>query len=125
MALAAPSGEGWTRWEASLDMPKPTATKLIQLLEAHLRTKLLNRSTRRLAVTADGAAYYERAVRLLSDLEELDGAVTASQGSPKGKLRIDVSPSLAQHVLIPALAGFFERYPGIQLEIGASDRTGR
>jgi LysR family transcriptional regulator for bpeEF and oprC len=112
----------FTQAAQSLEMPKPTATRLIQLLETHLRTKLLNRSTRRLAVTADGAAYYERAVRLLADLEELDGAVTASQVTPKGRLRIDVSPSLAQYVLIPAMVGFFERYPDIQLDIGASDR---
>jgi LysR family transcriptional regulator for bpeEF and oprC len=105
-----------------LGVPNATATKLIQQLEAHLRTKLLSRSTRRLAVTADGAAYYERSVRLLADLEELDGSVAASQGAPKGRLRIDVSSSLAQHVLVPALAGFFERYPDIQLDIGISDR---
>jgi LysR family transcriptional regulator for bpeEF and oprC len=112
----------FTQAAQSLATPKPTVTKLIQNLETHLRTRLLNRSTRRLAVTADGAAYYERAVRLLADLDELDGAVAASQGSPKGRLRIDVSPSLAQFVLIPALDGFFARYPDIQLDIGASDR---
>ena len=54
----------FTQAAQSLNLPRPTATKLIQELEVHLRAKLLNRSTRRLAVTADGAAYYERAVRL-------------------------------------------------------------
>ncbi len=103
-------------------MPKATITKLIQELEGHLRTQLLSRSTRRLAVTTDGAAYYEGAARMLADLEELDGAVAASQSRAKGRLRIDVSAILAQHVLVPALDGFFERYPDIQLEIGASDR---
>jgi LysR family transcriptional regulator for bpeEF and oprC len=112
----------FTQAAESLNLPRPTATKLIQDLEVHLRAKLLNRSTRRLAVTADGAAYYERAVRLLADLEELDSSVAASQATPKGRLRIDVSSSLAQFVLIPALAGFFERYPDIQLDIGISDR---
>ena len=72
-------------------MPKPTVTKLIQALEAHLRTKLLHRTTRRVTVTPDGAAYYERVVRLLADLDELDGSMTLSQASPKGRLRIDVS----------------------------------
>ena len=51
----------FTRAADLLGMPKPTVTKLIQTLEAHLRTKLLNRTTRRVTVTPDGAAYYERA----------------------------------------------------------------
>jgi LysR family transcriptional regulator, regulator for bpeEF and oprC len=48
----------------SLRMPKPTVTKLVQGLETHLRIKLLNRTTRRVSVTPDGSAYYERVVRL-------------------------------------------------------------
>jgi DNA-binding transcriptional LysR family regulator len=104
-----------------LNTPKPTVSKLVQQLEAHLRTRLLSRTTRRLAVTADGAAYYERALRLLSDLDELDASVTASQARPRGKLRIDVSSSIAQGIILPALGRFFERYPDIQLDIGASD----
>ena len=86
-----------------LDTPKPTVTKLIQALEAHVRTKLLNRTTRRVTVTPDGAAYYERAVRLLSDLDELDGSMTSSQATSRGRLRIDVSASLALLVIIPPL----------------------
>ncbi|MCB4768390.1 LysR family transcriptional regulator [Ancylobacter sp. Lp-2] len=112
----------FTRASDLLDMPKPTVTKLIQQLEAHLRTKLLNRTTRRVGVTPDGAAYYERAVTLLSDLEELDGSMTRSQASPAGRLRVDISTSLALHVLIPALPDFHARYPDIQLDLGVSDR---
>lgn len=105
-----------------LDMPKPTVTKLIQQLEAHLRTKLLNRSTRRVAVTPDGAAYYERALALLSDLDELDGSMARLQASPAGRLRVDVPSSLALYALIPALPDFFARYPDIQLDLGVTDR---
>ena len=112
----------FTKAAAALAMPKPTVTKLVQQLEAHLRTRLLSRTTRRLAVTSDGAAYYERAVQVLADLEEMDASVAASQARPKGRLRIDVSAALAQAILLPALAGFFERYPDIQLDIGTSDR---
>ncbi|WP_428029029.1 LysR substrate-binding domain-containing protein [Ancylobacter sp.] len=106
-----------------LDIPKPTVTKLIQQLEAHLRTKLLNRSTRRVAVTPDGAAYYERALAVLSDLDELDGSMARSQASPAGRLRVDVPSSLALYALIPALPDFFARYPDIQLDLGVTDRT--
>ena len=113
----------FTQAAAGLGTPKATVSKLLQQLEAHLRTKLLSRTTRRLAVTADGAAYYERAARLLHDLEELDASVTASQARPKGRLRIDMSSSVAQGIIMPALGGFFARYPDIRLDIGTSDRA--
>jgi DNA-binding transcriptional LysR family regulator len=112
----------FTRASDSLGMPKATLTKLVQLLEAHLRTRLLNRTTRRVTVTADGAAYYERVVQLLADLDELDGSMATSQASPKGRLRIDVSGALADLLIIPALADFHGRYPDIQIDIGISDR---
>ena len=112
----------FTQAAATLGTPKPTVSKLVQQLEAHLRTRLLGRTTRRLAVTADGAAYYERAVQLLADLDELDASVTASQARARGRLRIDVSSSIAQDILMPELAGFFARFPDIQLDIGVSDR---
>jgi DNA-binding transcriptional LysR family regulator len=103
-------------------VPKATISKSIQSLEQHLRTKLLNRTTRRVTVTPDGAAYYERVVRLIAELDELDGSMTAAQTRPTGKLRIDMSGSLAQLVVIPALPGFFAAYPDIQLDFGVSDR---
>ncbi|RKE74300.1 LysR family transcriptional regulator [Pseudorhodoplanes sinuspersici] len=112
----------FTRASLSLEMPKATLTKLIQTLEAHLRTRLLNRTTRRVTVTPDGAAYYERVVQLLADLDELDGSMALSQKSPKGRLRIDISGSLANLVIIPALPDFHARYPDIQIDIGVTDR---
>lgn len=112
----------FTRAAELLDIPKPTVTKQIQLLEAHVRTKLLNRTTRRVTVTPDGAAYYERVVRLLTDLEELDGSMTQSQASPQGRLRVDVGSSIALLVIIPALPEFHARYPDIQIDLGVTDR---
>lgn len=112
----------FTRASESLGMPKATLTKLIQMLEAHLRTRLLNRTTRRVTVTADGAAYYERAIQLLADLDELDGSLATSQAMPKGRIRIDVSATLALLIIIPALPDFHARYPDIQIDIGVTDR---
>ncbi|HEX2114594.1 MAG TPA: LysR family transcriptional regulator [Alphaproteobacteria bacterium] len=112
----------FTRAAASLEMPKATVTKLIQTLESHLHTRLLNRTTRRVIVTPDGAAYYERVVRLLAELDELDGSMTLSQASPKGRLRVDVSAALALLVIVPALPEFHARYPEIQLDLGVSDQ---
>jgi DNA-binding transcriptional LysR family regulator len=112
----------FTRAAQLLSIPKPTLSKLIQGLEAHLRTRLLNRTTRRVTVTADGAAYYERVISILADVDELDGSMTLSQASPKGKLRIDVGTSLALLIIIPALPDFHARYPDIQIDLGVSDR---
>lgn len=112
----------FTRASDSLAIPKATVTKLVQGLEAHLRTKLLNRTTRRVLVTPDGALYYERAVRLLTEIEELDSSMASSQRLPKGKLRVEMSGALAKLVIMPALCDFHNRYPDIQLDLGISDR---
>jgi DNA-binding transcriptional LysR family regulator len=97
-------------------------TRLVQHLEAQLQTKLLNRTTRRVTVTADGAAYYDRALRLLSELEELESSMTRAKANPRGRLRIDAGTAVAQLLLIPALPDFFARYPEIRIDLGVSDR---
>ncbi|SON54021.1 D-malate degradation protein R [Hartmannibacter diazotrophicus] len=112
----------FTRASETLAMPKATVTKLIQGLEAHLRTQLLNRTTRRVHVTPDGALYYERAVRLLADIDELDGSMTSSQALPRGRLRVEISGAMAADVLVPALHDFHGAYPDIHIDLGVSDR---
>lgn len=112
----------FTRAADLLDIPKPTVTKQIQQLEAHLHAKLLNRTTRRVTVTMDGAAYYERALRVLGEIDELDSSMALSQARPSGRLRVDCSGPLAVQVVIPALAAFHARYPDIQIDLGLSDR---
>lgn len=106
----------------SLALPKPTVTRLVQWLEAHLQTKLLNRTTRRVTVTPDGAAYYERATRLLGEMDELEASMSHAKTNPRGRLRIDVGSTLGKLVLIPALPDFHARYPDIQIDLGVSDR---
>ncbi len=112
----------FTRASASLNMPKATVSNLVQGLEAHLHTKLLNRTTRRVLVTPDGALYYERAARLLADLEELDGSLSSAQTMPKGRLRVEMASAVANLIIIPALLEFHQRYPDIQIDLGVSDR---
>ena len=112
----------FTKAADSLALPKATVTKQIQHLEARLRVKLLHRTTRRVSVTPDGAAYYERAARLLNDLDELEASMGNAQTNPQGRLRVDVGSSVASLLIIPALSTFFDRYPDIQLDMGVSDR---
>jgi len=112
----------FTKAADSIGMPKATVTRLIQTLEKELDTKLLNRTTRKVTVTADGAAYYERAGRLLGDMEELESSMSRAKASPRGRLKIDIPSSLGLAVIIPALPDFYARYPDIQIELGVSDR---
>jgi LysR family transcriptional regulator for bpeEF and oprC len=106
-----------------LHMPKATATTLIQKLEAGLGVKLLNRTTRKLSVTPDGQAYYQRCTAILADVRETEEALSRANASPSGRLRVDVSTLMARLVIIPALPDFFARYPGIRLELGCSDHV--
>ncbi len=112
----------FTRAAELLKMPKSTLTKAIQTLEADLRIKLLNRTTRRVVVTPDGAAYYERLVSVLDEFDDLNGSVASAQASPSGRLRVEMGGTIAQHIVIPALPEFQERYPDIRIELSVSDR---
>ncbi|MCP3166759.1 LysR family transcriptional regulator [Myxococcus qinghaiensis] len=113
----------FTRAADTLKMPKPSVTKLVQGLEEHLQVKLLQRTTRRVTVTPEGAAYYERTARLLADLEDIEADVSKAQTRPRGRLRVDAGSSVSNFLLIPALPAFRAKYPDIQLELGVSDRS--
>lgn len=113
----------FTKAAESLDLPKGTVTKLVQQLEARLKVKLLNRTTRRVTVTPDGAAYYERTTRLLNDLDDIEASMTNAQAKPSGRLRVDVGTTVAREVIIPALSDFYRRFPDIQLDLGVTDRS--
>ena len=112
----------FTKAARALDVSKTTVTQLVQQLEARLRVKLLHRTTRQVRVTDDGAAYYERVVRLLADLEDADTSLSDAAAALKGRLRVDVPSPLARLVLVPALPDFHARYPDIELHLGVSDR---
>lgn len=112
----------FTKAADSLRMPKPTVTKLVQGLESHLRIKLLNRTTRRVTVTQDGSTYYERVVRWLGDLEDIESSVTFAKEKPRGRLRIDAGAAVTTFIILPALPAFLARYPDIAVECGVSDR---
>lgn len=113
----------FTRAADALDMPKSTVGKQIGQLEAHLRIKLLKRTTRTVRVTSEGAAYYERISDLLRQLDDIDSAFDQERGGPRGRVVVDASAWVASTILSPALPRFYERYPDIQIELGVSDRT--
>ncbi|MCH8506437.1 MAG: LysR family transcriptional regulator [Ectothiorhodospiraceae bacterium] len=112
----------FTKAAETLHISKTSVTQLVQQLEARLRVKLLNRTTRKVNVTAEGAVYYERVVRLLADMDDAETSLSGASASPRGRLRVDVPSPLARMILIPALPAFHARYPDIQLDMGVSDR---
>ena len=112
----------FTKAADSLRMPKATVSKLVRALEAHLGVQLLSRTTRRVAVTPEGAAYYEKGARVMKELEDIDASFSAAKGRPRGHLRVDVGSSVASRLLLPALPRFLERYPEIRIDFGVSDR---
>lgn len=112
----------FTRAATTLNIPKTTVTNMVQALEAHLHTTLLNRTTRRVMVTTDGALYYERAIQILGEIAELDGSMSNSQTQPSGRVRVEMAGAFADLLVIPHLCDFHERYPQIKLDIGVGDR---
>ena len=112
----------FTKAADSLGVTKAQISRLVLSLEAELRTQLLNRTTRRVTVTPDGAGYYERTVRVLDEIEEIESSLSRAKLTPRGKLRIDAPSAIASLLLIPALGDFCRRYPEIQLEVGVSDK---
>jgi LysR family transcriptional regulator for bpeEF and oprC len=114
---------GFTRAADALDMPKATVSKLVSDLEAHLRIKLLKRTTRSVQVTLDGAGYYERVSRWLRELDDIDSSFDSDRVKPRGRIAIDASAWVASTILIPALPRFHAEFPDIQIELGVSDRT--
>ena len=112
----------FTRAADTLQLPKATVSTLVQSLEAALSTKLLHRTTRAVTVTTDGAAYYERCLRILSDVRDAEESLSRTRLSPSGRLRVDAPTGLSSEILVPALPDFFARYPDIMLELGSTDR---
>lgn len=106
-----------------LNMPKSTVTRHIQALEEELGVKLLNRTSRNLNLTDQGMIYYQGALRLLENLEILDGNVRTSAMQPWGRVRVEMPNSLAYCRVIPALPDFLARYPDIQVEVSVGNRT--
>lgn len=106
----------FTQAADDLGLPRSSVTDAVKGLEARLGVRLLQRTTRQVAPTLDGEAYYQRCVSLIADLEDAEGAFVGAK--PSGLIRIDVHGTQARHFLLPGLPRFFETYPDIRLHIG-------
>jgi DNA-binding transcriptional LysR family regulator len=105
----------------ALGMPKTTVSRKLQDLEQRLGTVLLNRTTRKIALTEAGALYFEHCSRVARDLDEAEAAVIQLQGAPRGWLRVTAPYALALNALSPLLPEFMERYPDVRVELVISN----
>lgn len=107
---------------ARLGISTGTASEHVKELEERLGTQLMRRTTRKLALTDTGRDFYERATRILADLEQAEQAASDLQASPRGELRVNATPLFGMFQLGPAIADFTARFPGISVEIALSHR---
>lgn len=113
---------GFTAAAKALGMTPSAVSKLVARLEARLGARLINRSTRKLQLTAEGLNFHERALRVLADLDEAERAVGASS-VPRGRLRVNSSVPFGVHHLLPLVPKFTALHPEVQLDVTITDRV--
>lgn len=105
-----------------LDVSVSSVSRLVADLEAHLGTRLLHRTTRRLSLTEAGRTFHEHGVQLLADLDEAEASASAEAVVPRGTLRITCGIGFGNEHLAPAVAAFMAKYPQVRFDVELSDR---
>jgi DNA-binding transcriptional LysR family regulator len=111
----------FTKAADALNLPKASVSTAVQQLEAEMGTRLLHRTTRKVQLTQDGRAFYERCKDLLADMDELRAMFQGSEAL-RGRLRIDMPNGFAKHFLIPRLPEFLREHPQLEIELSVTDR---
>jgi LysR family transcriptional regulator, regulator for bpeEF and oprC len=113
----------FTRAAHQLGLHKATVSQQIQLLEERVGARLLTRTTRAVAPTVDGHAYYRKVTGILQQVDEAESALRTGAHAPAGRLRVDVPVAIGRLLLVPEVRHFLEHYPAITLELGCTDRV--
>ncbi|MGF6414763.1 DNA-binding transcriptional LysR family regulator [Paraburkholderia sp. MM5482-R2] len=106
----------------SLNSTTGAMSRAVSELEAHLRTRLLNRSTRRLALTTAGERYLKRSQQILADVDVAEEEASCAHERPTGALRMHSFASIGQHYVLPAISRYRELYPDVTVELTLSQR---
>jgi DNA-binding transcriptional LysR family regulator len=112
----------FTQAADSLGLAKASTSAAVRELETELGTRLLQRTTRKVTMTQDGLAFYERSRDMLAELDELQSMFQQGDGGLAGRLRVDLPVAIARNIVIPALPAFLERHPRLQLDLSSTDR---
>jgi DNA-binding transcriptional LysR family regulator len=114
---------GFSRAADALDTSPANVTRYVSELEAHLGTRLLNRTSRKLSLTEGGETLYARCKTLLEEVSEVEALVSNASIEPRGRLRINAPVSFGITHLAPLWPQFMERYPDVELEVALADRV--
>jgi LysR family transcriptional regulator, regulator for bpeEF and oprC len=112
----------FSRAADALRLPPASVSRTLQALEAHLGARLINRTTRSISITEDGEAYYERCVRVLGEVDDMEASLSHSKLNPKGHVKVSLPTVMAKSTIVPALPEFFALYPDIGVELLLTDR---
>jgi DNA-binding transcriptional LysR family regulator len=115
--------QSFTKAADSLNLPKATVSNNVQNIESLLGVRLLNRTTRQVQVTPEGSIFLERCKELLIDMDETESMFRRQSSEIKGEIRVDMPAAMANQTFLPILTDFTSQYPGIEIELSASDRT--
>ncbi|MGH8809243.1 MAG: LysR family transcriptional regulator [Noviherbaspirillum sp.] len=105
-----------------LGVTPPSVSKRLAALETRLRVRLLNRTTRRISLTAEGESYLIEGERILADLEALEQRVSGGDMIPKGLLKISATFGFGRRHIAPELSAFARKYPEVEVQLHLSDR---
>jgi LysR family transcriptional activator of dmlA len=106
----------------AVDLTPPAATKRLAALEARLGVRLLNRSTRSISLTSEGATYLEHASRILGEIREMEDAVSQGRATPRGLLRVNATLGFGRTAIAPLVSRFAKRYPEVEVQVEVTDR---
>jgi DNA-binding transcriptional LysR family regulator len=113
---------GFSAAARALRMTPSAISKLVGRLETRLGARLVNRSTRTLQLTPEGRLFYDRSIRLLADMDEVEQSVAQAE-VPSGKIRVSVNIPVGRLLLLPIIRAFLEAYPKLSLEISLTDQV--
>lgn len=113
----------FTRAADTLGLPRSSVSAAVIELEERVGARLLHRSTRRVSPTQDGAAFYDRCLRVIADVEETESLFRRSDAKPSGKLKADVPGRIGRLIIAPALPAFLDQFPDIDVDLGVTDRA--
>lgn len=112
-----------SRAAETLGLPASSVTTILKNLETQLGVRLLQRTTRKLGLTPDGAAYLEHTRRILDDIAAVEASFPGVGGTPSGHLKVELVMSIGRQVIIPRLDEFRARCPEVRLTLHLGDRT--
>ena len=116
------NGEGFTAAAEKVGLSRAQVSKSVMQLEAHLGTRLLNRTTRRVSLTEIGRIYYERCIAILHDIDEVEGITSEQTTSPHGTLNLSAPTSFGILRLSEAIPQYIKLYPRVQISLKLADR---